>query len=903
MIKLRVENNGESQLLEFASETVTFGRAKENNIKLEEKKASRKHGKLEVGPSGVVLTDLGSSNGTKLNGKPVTSATLHVGDVIQIGESRIVVESTPVSAAAAAAPAPAEVVTKEPVSADDRADFRRKIESRRTALDEAAAPAPAWKNLGIAAAVLVGVGIAAVLAVNAMSKDPKPAPVVTRPPVVEDEPDAKVELARLNTALGNTSRVTDTLLDDIRETSIRFSDVYAGEKSADNPFDALYSAALQKRADDQARIYVNGLSAFNGALDAKQYARARDAVVGMQKDLGTGVMANELKQLDDLWAIAVKTDFDAADDFARKVAEAGRFAEAERLALKSVDRFKDTVYASKLTQAATGYRISGEAAVARPLRPKYVPPADTDNPTTPTTPTTPDDTTPPAVADQPKDAPPPVAIMTALLIERIAAGDLAGRSYEFAEGKKGTIEGAEASGLAVSIGGQAETLAWSDVPAKIFHDMLSSCSLKDESRVAFGEWCYANALRFEGDSQLYKYGGSKTSSGHKERKVEIDGLLADWRGEPSPADGYEWHSKYGYEHPIAKLNRVALEEADEACNKASGIAKSLDEKKLDKNFEKCMEMINDPALTEETRNSISKTLQDALVTQRTLRMEKVKQLAKKDGAFKNLMAAKKQLDDARKEALRVIYDTSIYPDENHGIVGQPKVDEKVNIVKRLWDGSNVEAVISTTLAEQIQGVKDINDKYLSQLGVEPNEEEMKEYDDFVNNIIGKAALGIQTVAASGAERDTYAYNDKISIYNQTIFKCPNGVSQASVDQAEVNNGYRHKMGRRKLFMQPQLCLAAQGHTENQAAAGRIWHVEGNSTPGSRCAAQGFTGPVGENCAMGYDGADRVHEGWYNSSGHHRNMLSDSWNCIGVGNQGAFWTQNFGVGPKPNDANW
>lgn len=901
MIKIRIEQDGESQVVEFTSETVTFGRAKENNIKLEEKKASRKHGKLEVGPDGVVLTDLGSSNGTRLNGKPITSATLRVGDVIQIGETRLVVESTPVSAAVAAPPPPAEVVTKEPISNDERADFRRKIESRRSALDSAQEPAAAWKKWGVAAAVLLGIGIAGILVVNQMDPNkgtPNRAPVVAAKP---DDVDS--EIARLKDALARATRVSDSLLNDIRETSVQFAGRYQGESSANNPFDALYSAALQKRADDQARLYVDGLAAFNAALDAKQYAKARDTIVRVQQDLGAGVMGNELKQLDDQWIIAIETDFNTVNDFAAKVAAAGRHAEAERYAAKGSARFAGTPYESKLTLAATGYRVAGEAATSRPPRPKYVPkesPADTDT-DTPTTPTDPDR---PTVKDEPKDAtPPPVAIMTALLIERIGAGDLAGRTYPFAEDRKGTIERAEASGLGVAIGGQSESIAWSDVPARTFHDMLSSCTLAAEQRVPFAEWCYANALRFEGDAQLYKYAGAKTAPGHKERKAEIDAMLAEWRGENSPQDGYLWHSKIGYEHPIARLNREALEETDDLCNKASGIAKSADPKKLDKNFNTCMAMINDPALTEETRTSIQKTLTEALIAHRTLRMEQVKRNAKKDGAFKNLMAAKNQLDDARKAALQVIYDTKIYPDENHGIVGQPKVDEKVNVVKSLWSASNVGAIISGKLADDIQAVKDINDKYLSQLGVEPNEEEMKEYDDFVNNIVGTARLGIQTVAASGAERDTYGYNEKISHYNQKIFKCPNGVSQASVDQAEVNNDYRHMMGRRKLFMQPQLSLAAQGHTENQAAAGRIWHVEGNSTPSSRCSAQGFTGPVGENCAMGYDGAERVHNGWYNSSGHHRNMLSDSWNCIGVGNQGNFWTQNFGVGPKPTDANW
>lgn len=66
------------------------GRADENDIVLSGDLVSRKHCRVHVRPSGVVFEDLGSRNGTKLNGEPVTgSVDLKSGDVVGIGENSL----------------------------------------------------------------------------------------------------------------------------------------------------------------------------------------------------------------------------------------------------------------------------------------------------------------------------------------------------------------------------------------------------------------------------------------------------------------------------------------------------------------------------------------------------------------------------------------------------------------------------------------------------------------------------------------------------------------------------------------------------------------------------------------------------------------------------------------------
>jgi class 3 adenylate cyclase len=66
------------------------GRADENDIVLSGDLVSRKHCRIHVKNDGVVFEDLGSRNGTKLNGEPVVgSVDLKAGDVVGIGENQL----------------------------------------------------------------------------------------------------------------------------------------------------------------------------------------------------------------------------------------------------------------------------------------------------------------------------------------------------------------------------------------------------------------------------------------------------------------------------------------------------------------------------------------------------------------------------------------------------------------------------------------------------------------------------------------------------------------------------------------------------------------------------------------------------------------------------------------------
>jgi ABC-type multidrug transport system ATPase subunit/pSer/pThr/pTyr-binding forkhead associated (FHA) protein len=67
--------------------SATIGRAKSNNIVVEDALASRVHAMLQATPAGLEIRDNNSSNGTFVNGTLITSAKLRDGDIVTIGNT------------------------------------------------------------------------------------------------------------------------------------------------------------------------------------------------------------------------------------------------------------------------------------------------------------------------------------------------------------------------------------------------------------------------------------------------------------------------------------------------------------------------------------------------------------------------------------------------------------------------------------------------------------------------------------------------------------------------------------------------------------------------------------------------------------------------------------------------
>ena len=71
---------------ELTETITTIGRAPENTLQLDDPSVSGRHAQLEQVGEEYQLTDLESTNGTRVNGDLITSVTLRVGDRIRFGK-------------------------------------------------------------------------------------------------------------------------------------------------------------------------------------------------------------------------------------------------------------------------------------------------------------------------------------------------------------------------------------------------------------------------------------------------------------------------------------------------------------------------------------------------------------------------------------------------------------------------------------------------------------------------------------------------------------------------------------------------------------------------------------------------------------------------------------------------
>lgn len=82
-----LSEDGPEQEYDLGKSQVTLGRGTTNDISLADNRISRSHARLECGPRHCTLVDLGSSNGSYVNGQRVEKIDLQPGDTITIGDT------------------------------------------------------------------------------------------------------------------------------------------------------------------------------------------------------------------------------------------------------------------------------------------------------------------------------------------------------------------------------------------------------------------------------------------------------------------------------------------------------------------------------------------------------------------------------------------------------------------------------------------------------------------------------------------------------------------------------------------------------------------------------------------------------------------------------------------------
>ncbi|MSR75457.1 MAG: FHA domain-containing protein [Planctomycetes bacterium] len=253
-----------------------------------------------------------------------------------------------------------------------------------------------------------------------------------------------------------------------------------------------------------------------------------------------------------------------------------------------------------------------------------------------------------------------------------------------------------------------------------------------------------------------------------------------------------------------------------------------------------------------------------------------------------------ELDEARTHALELIRDARRYPypyAENQAEV-QGEVDERVARVEELWnvpsrrvlDRSEALRKAYTLLEETARATVEAG-------GDDPSPQTLLTW---VDQAIDIAAVALDPKDAEHLEerRDLMGLGDSTE-------------SVMSIDERaciRATNDYRLMMGLDPVLPDDRLVKCARGHSEEMQRLGFFSHTsptKGREGPGQRARLSGWTGGVSENIAMGQATGGSAVAAWRHSSGHHRNLLG-RWTHLGCGKaDGAWWTQNFSNGPQPN----
>lgn len=276
----------------------------------------------------------------------------------------------------------------------------------------------------------------------------------------------------------------------------------------------------------------------------------------------------------------------------------------------------------------------------------------------------------------------------------------------------------------------------------------------------------------------------------------------------------------------------------------------------------------------------------------------------------------------RDAALKVIFDKSIYPDENHGKPGQKTVDEHVDRVRAVWPafyqtvGRDLAKVSRLSPEEARELLDRIADPEQRMGEVRPTlSARSLEVEQLTTVPAGlRALLAYQAGEFSQARALQDALNpweqellrrlgdERVRAYNAGILKqkkLDRGVRPTGpeVEQVRITNDYRILMGRPALEIDTRLVLSARGHSADMTRLGFFDHtsrVPGKERPSDRMAKAGYMGGGGENISLGSVTPMATHIAWYNSSGHHRNILGTRYRCMGSGQDAEHWTQNFGM---------
>lgn len=458
-------------------------------------------------------------------------------------------------------------------------------------------------------------------------------------------------------------------------------------------------------------------------------------------------------------------------------------------------------------------------------------------------------------------------------------------------GREWLIDHASEKGLhCVGGGGVTAVFAWDRLAADAvltgYRD-LTKRTLADEFGIV--AYCYRHGLVARADDTLKRL--LDRENNRPEFKAAVDAFIARQRKIAVPAGGFLLHrfagSSWRFITPDEKANIELAEKVDallKQIERATGSSRGSAWNSLEAAVAELAQLPTHARLS-------------ALELLRDHRAKALEKLANVNVSSDLRRSLYQQLQAARQAAVQAIYDTALYPDDNHGAAGQPAVNERVDLVRQLW--SDPFAVIERTmpdLATQKQRLDDLTnlmrqlDPGGALMPIEPVEPVLAEIRQAVN-----AQIDLRRMSGERALAERVAEVERDNRQGRS------DATAREVEFVTVLNNYRWMLGREPLRVNSRLTVASRKHGDYMKATGQFAHViaghpDGDS-PSDRARRAGYAGGVGENITMASHGhsPQSAFDSWYNSAPHHRNMLNDRYRVIGAGDSGSHWVTKFGNG--------
>lgn len=898
MARLRIEFQGVETVVPLNRDTVTVGRSNRADIALPDPALAPLHFRVDRKDGRFRLKDDGSGSGTRVNGRPVYAAGLNHGDEIEAGGLRcwFLEEDSP-------PPEPAE------------------------------APAPPRRAGGGSRAALyaaIGGGAIAVIAVlYVLSLGPSESDAndlwrrandalraATEQPA---SAAASLEAARdALAAIPEKSRVGRTAAATLAEVERALGEMRLVEESIGRlpglppaEADELMARLVAKKPGAHAAVaarIVEAEKAWRRGHEERVARQIADAEAAASAELSSRRFGEALR----IWRDLKSSDYAVTSRAAKGVAEVEAAAEADYRALlrlaeksESVDARIDLLEASRATFRGTPLAEDLEVRIsslrARRLERDMVTLEEPEKPKE-----TPKPAPEPGAAEEPEAArpyadPPEVAALVAarryaeaagrlqelskhplapvrleeltllagLCADLVAAvkarpGEFTGIPLPHGVGR-GDAAGADERELAIRTPAGETRYAWSALPAAAFPRLFRIAGIEAADRLAVGLFLDEAGLAEEAEQAYVAFfrGGRDLPAIQRvlARRRRVEGpfeLFRDRLVAPSQKEEVLLRER------IAKLGKQA----------ASSDARTREEAFAE------LETLGGKAHA---------TLLDALRARRKAVAEELES----GRAFSPSHAVSvlgPMLEERRAEALRFILDPARYPYPNKSDAAQAEAERLVNLVRDVYDRPfDILKEKSETAREREEELKRLDERVAK---LDPDDQPA--LAAAIEAI--QRRLDMKRLPIDGKDRDRIEHNVAVESYNRAL----KGTTADEEERANVAavNDYRWMMGLHALKIDERLVRGARKHSIEMRQLGYFAHESPTpalASPGHRARREGYGGGVGENIAQGPTTGQQAFDGWFHSSGHHRNMLMPGWTEMGCGQSGrAYWTQLFGA---------